>query len=180
MNITSKIQKDKELEQYFLKYLRTYFLKAKFEYYTPSPKTEEEIQLKEKVHDEVYNAFLDILKKLGLKHNILIDNQENFDRAMTIIVDVSDYYLSMFSFDEILDMTDKYFKNNDNLSDTPLLKDLLQSKMSICSKCGTKRDKVRESKIPPEMLNQIIEEKIDVEYYLHCTNCNEYTMIIKE
>ncbi|MBS2101148.1 hypothetical protein [Carboxylicivirga linearis] len=178
MSTTRIIKRNKELEVYFLRYIRTAY------YQTLLGEVDEtdidDILKQERVLENFKDALNELADILEQKYNLVIDYNTHDCIANKIIIEVSEYYVQKYSIHKILEMTEKYYEFQEANKQENLMNEILNISITECSKCGKRRDKVRESKIPPEMLNQIIEEKIEVDYYLHCPNCNEYSMIIKE
>lgn len=101
--IAESIKKDKELENYFLTYMRLHLEKRDLPGELPDQKEEEEVTDYLKVTYDFNKAVQNLVGKLKEKYNLSDDIGNQKSKTNEVIIEVCDYYLSRYG--------EKYIRN---------------------------------------------------------------------
>ena len=175
---TRAIKRNKELEKYFLDYLKWTYL---FQEIPDKP----QMSLKSKdfskfieITNERDRAIKELFKQLFKQYGLQVQSDSCNDPVNQIIIDVSEYYDKKYGEETILKMTNHKIKQSSK-QNKDLIQQMLRIKSNNCERCGAQRVEMAYKQLPIET-RQLFELGLEqADYYLFCPKCNTYTMISK-
>lgn len=171
MSIIEQIKENKEIETYFLNYIKwSYSLKT----LPPEPPDIISKKLLEKASNIISNydkARNELLVELRNKYQTEI--QSNNLNINKIIIEVCEYYEEKYGKSAILKKTEN--KNVAKNKPNDILKNMLKIQTKNCEICQTTRLELKYTQLPLEQQNRLPNDNNNT--YFFCPKCNTYTVL---
>jgi hypothetical protein len=169
------IKRNKELEKYFLSYIKWVTLAEDVPENPQECSSLEEFEMNKIFIYNSNKATEDLMSKLCIEYGFSLEIDSCDDPLNQLIGEVCEYYVEKYGFEMILS------KEHIEYEITPLynLNQILEETSNKCITCNSKRIKKAFKELPTDVQSSFEDIKEETDYFLYCPKCITYAMMGK-